>query len=848
MDELRPMQRLKQLIAPSLLVSANLFVFGTFSVFQANLDEFEVGYASLLPLCGLSGLLLTSALLLTGFMVPGRAVKGLACAIFCLGILLWVQGNFLVGTYGVFDGRGIDWSRFALRGWMDAFVWVFVLAAGLGFSRYLIKITSETSWILIGLQSIFLLVPSVTSEGLWSKSHPRQYQLPTGLLSYSATRNIVHIVLDSFQTDVFRELVAEQELEEDLQGFVLFEENIGVAPYTSFSIPAIFSGQIYDGKQLPGRYYRNSIEAGFHNRLYDQGYTVNLVPGESMMGSRYTNYYDRHRVYKGSRKEVVYLNAARLMDVALFRQSPHWVRRRIYNDNNWLLTRMVAGSSIFPSLRQKAFFNDYLEHIFVGDPQPAYHFLHLWPPHPPYVTRSDGSYAGRALPNTRENYRNEARAILKLFMKLLERLKDLNLYDRSLIILQADHGSQISPVIDGKTVDTCVPRVAALLTVKLPGSSGALTVSSAPTSNLDIAATIIEASGVEGRFPGRSVFEIESSEARTRPYVTYSATGGGQQLTRHWIQGSIFDPVSCVADKPVAVQTKRVPYDYGTEIIFGLVGNAEDYIGSGWSSPMSRGWWNNGESASLNLTVAPPENDLVLKARFLPYLRPQVPEQNIYVLVNGTEVDLWSARERKTQQFRTVIPRGLIHSPEVEIRFDLPNATSAESLAMGSDKRKLAILMSSASLHLLPIFRLGTELGFGSDGSATAFMGPGWSKSGHNISWTVGHSARLYLPVTESGNDLVLEATLIPYLWEERVRKQTVHVLANGNKVGEWTATVKKLQTFNATIPREVVNSREIAIDFHLPDAVSPRSIGAGSDVRRLGVAMYKARLSAKPL
>ncbi len=842
------MDRLKHLLAPSLLISSNLFIFPTFSVYRENLDEFEVGYSSLLPLYGLSTTLLATAILLIGYTVPGRAVKGLVCTIFCLGILLWVQGNFLVGNYGVFDGRGIDWSEFGLRGWMDALIWTVFLATFLWFSRYLVRIASDASWILIGLQSILLLAPSATTEGLWSKSYKYEHQVPTGLLGYSSTRNIVHIVLDSFQTDVFRELVAEQQLEDDLRGFVLFEENIGVAPYNSFSIPAIFSGQTYDGKQLPGRYYRNSIEAGFQNRLYDQGYRVNLVPGESMRDSRYTNYYDGQRVYKGTQEDVVLLNAARLMDVALFRQSPHWIRRGIYNDNNWFLTPLLAGSSGFASLREKAFFNDYLQNIFVGDSQPAYHFLHLWPPHPPYITRSDGRYAGRALPNTRDNYRNEARGILTLFVKLLERLKELRLYDSSLIVLQGDHGSQILPVVDGKPVDTCVPRVAALLTVKLPGSTGGLTVSSAPTSILDIATTVMTAAGAEGRFPGRSIFEIESTEIRTRPFVTYRTTGGEQELTRHWIQGSIFDPTACFADEPVAVQTRRAPYEYGTPITFGLVGNADNYIGFGWSSPMSKGWWNNGERASLKLTVAPPETHLVLKAKFLPYLRPQVPEQNIYVSVNGTEIGLWSARERKLRQFRAVIPKGLIQSPEVEIRFDLPNAASAESLGMGSDKRKLAILMSSASLHLLPVYRLGTDLRFGSDGSADAFMGSGWSKSGQkDFHWTVGHRASIYLPVTKPGHALLLDTTFTPYLREGKVRKQTVHVLANGNKIGEWTATERKLQTFGATIPKELVGSREIAIEFRLPDAVSPRSIGAGRDVRRLALAMYKVRLNLKP-
>ncbi|MDE2667093.1 MAG: sulfatase-like hydrolase/transferase [Acidobacteriota bacterium] len=753
-----------------------------------------------------------------------------------------------MGTYGVFDGRGIDWSQFGLRGWMDASLWVLVLAAGLRFSHHLIRITSQASWTLIGLQSVLMLALSLTSEGgMWWKEHTPRHRVPAELLDYSSSRNIVHIILDSFQTDIFRELVVEQQLEDDLEGFVLFEDNMGVAPYTSFSIPAIFSGQIFDGKQLPGSYYRESVRKGFQNRLHDDGYKVNLVPLESMRDGKYTNYYRIPRVYMGSPEDVVQLSAAHLMDVALFRQLPHWARYGVYNDNNWLITPLVAGHRSVSSFQKKAFFNDYAGNVFVGDSQPAYHFLHLIPPHPPYVTRDDGSYAGRVLPNTRENYRNEARAILKLFLKLLNRLKELNLYDSSLIVLQGDHGSQIPPVIDGETIETCVPRLAALLTMKLPGSSGALTVSRAQTSLLDIAATIMKASGVDGGFPGRPIFEISPREARSRPFVTYRTSTGEPELTKYLITGSVFDPAACHGGEPVAVLRTRPQYEFGTDITFGLLGNADDFLGFGWSSPMSNGCWNNGHNSSLKIKLAVPENDLLLKATLRPYIKPEVPEQQIHVLANGTEIDLWSAGKQQVHQFRAVIPKALIHSPDVEIAFHLPNAVSPRSIGAGGDRRQLAILMRSLSLHPWPDYRYGTEIRFGRNGNAEAFMGRGWSKSAEdNFRWTSGHLASLHIPVPVPQKDLTLQAVLRPFLREERVPKQTIRVLANRNKVGEWTATERKTHTLQATIPKELVDSRGVTIEFDLPDAISPKSIDGGRDVRKLAAAMVRVSLNVK--
>ena len=117
-----------------------------------------------------------------------------------------------------------------------------------------------------------------------------------------------------------------------------------------------------------------------------------------MESGNYTNYYDIPSVYGGRWKEIVHANAARLLNVALFRQAPHWVRKQIYNDNNWFIDAdwfidnnwFIKSPVVQPvnvvSFQEKAFVRDYVQNINIGDSKPAYHFLHLIPPHPPYVT------------------------------------------------------------------------------------------------------------------------------------------------------------------------------------------------------------------------------------------------------------------------------------------------------------------------------------------------------------------------------------------------------------------------------------------------------------------------------
>jgi len=357
----------------------------------------------------------------------------------------------------------------------------------------------------------------------------------------------------------------------------------------------------------------------------------------------------------------------------------------------------------------------------------------------------------------------------------------------------------------------------------------------------------MKASGVDGGFPGRPIFEISPREARSRPFVTYRTSSGEPELTKYLITGSVFDPAACHGGEPVTVSRRRPRYEFGTDIRFGLLGNADDFLGFGWSSPMSNGCWNNGHSSSLKIKLDVPDTDLLLKATLRPYIRTEVPEQQIHVLANGTKIDLWSAGKQQFHQFRAAIPKALIRSPEIEIGFHLPNAVSPRSIGAGGDGRKLAILMRSLSLHLWPGYRYGTEIRFGRDGNAEAYMGGGWSRTVEdNFCWTSGHLASLHIPVPVPEKDLTLQAVLRPFLREERVPKQTIRVLANRNRVGEWTATERKTHRLPATIPKELVDARGITTEFDMPDAISPKSIGTGPAVSSLAVPRVSVSLNVK--
>ncbi|UCF35393.1 MAG: sulfatase-like hydrolase/transferase [Acidobacteriota bacterium] len=683
-----------------------VLLLGTAIAFLGNTDEFEVGYSLVSTFYPVPFLALFLLLFIPSLIPAEGWWQRYSAAVFVLGVLLWLQGNFLMWDYGVLDARGMHWEAFTWQHSMDFLIWIAAVAVAIGFSATLSKAIPFTVWMLIVMQGVtfYWTLREFGGEEFWIKKFEVHGQPPEEIFHYSRTRNILHIVMDSFQTDIFHELVQEEDIEEDLDGFTLFWNNAGAAPYTSFSIPAIFSGKVYEGSVTEQEYYQRSMTEGFQNTLYDKGYVVNLVPEMSMRESRYSNYYDIPKIYNGSQTEIARQHAAFLLDISLFRHVPHLLRQWVYNENNWRISLWMLDPSNVASLQQKIFFRDYTTRISPTREEPVYSFVHIWPPHPPYVTDEDGDYAGTVLPNTRENFKNEARAALYLFLDFIEKLKEAGAYDQSLIILQGDHGGSSVPRVDGEDLDFIPTRLAALLTVKLPGKHGPLQVSEAPTSIVDVANTILKSEGLKSDFPGRPVFEISPDEDRERWYAFFRGEERKDRtLSLYSIRGSIYRADSYREESRHEIQVRQQLYNLGDEIQFGLEGNGQPYLGAGWAAQMDRYCWTKQDRATLEIDLPPTTSDLVLAASYIPNVSPPVlPEQRIGVLVNGERVATWNATERKKLQSRAQVPANLTEKGHLTIEFELPDAASPSKLGLGGDLRELGIALYTISLTPLP--------------------------------------------------------------------------------------------------------------------------------------------------
>ena len=138
-----------------------------------------------------------------------RLTRLYATLLLAFGILLWAQGNLWIGDYGILGGRTIDWDRLAGRVPYELSVWavVFLLAALL--SRSVSRFAPFTVQLFLVLQAGALAItwggPAAERRTGWAEPPPELFQ-------FSSERNVVHIVLDEFQSDVFVAMALSDEL------------------------------------------------------------------------------------------------------------------------------------------------------------------------------------------------------------------------------------------------------------------------------------------------------------------------------------------------------------------------------------------------------------------------------------------------------------------------------------------------------------------------------------------------------------------------------------------------------------------------------------------------------------
>lgn len=525
---------LLQLFLSAVIPVATVVLFVTLAIYSGNTREFATAYIDL------AGKLLPyAALLVVGLFVAGLPLTRDGRARYqallnALAILLWLQGNILVWKYGVLDGSTINWLEDAWRGALDTAVWIVLLLLAIyGYRKFGkgLFVAAVATFVIQGIASTQQFGEGAEvwqTTGLSNSAEDR-----AAALRFSQEFNIVHIVMDGFQSDIFASILAdtdERDFKKELRGFTFFDKHMGPYPYTQLTLPAMLSGKLFRNDQPVNDFVDASIKGTtITNSAFAQGFEVDFaapVPLKNVYTlGQHNNAYGITSSGHVTNSDIATMDAAKLMDLALFRVVPHFSKALVHRDELWVFQAKAQSRSYLhlQYFSDLAFLEELASGMSADRSAPVYKLIHVMLSHRPIVGNSRCEFDGRKT-ETRENVTIHAQCGLLRVFAVLQRMKDLGIYDDSLIVLMADHGAWV-PAENFTATSDANALTAAMATptlaIKPPGAMQDFQVSSAPSSIIDIPATIAALANIDADFPGQSVYSLQPGEPRQRYHLTY---------------------------------------------------------------------------------------------------------------------------------------------------------------------------------------------------------------------------------------------------------------------------------------------------------------------------------------
>jgi len=697
-------------ISASFLIAFTIGFFGPATLYYTNFFEYSNTFSDFFPYLISLTIIFGISLTLLSLLFKGKIQQKIICLVFALGLLFYIQGNILVWDYGILNGQEIIWNNYLINGLIDSIIWIAIIGLSL--------LKSDKIFKFIPVASIFLLI--IQMGGLAAVIHfaPGEPQWKTYSFAdggpkfeFSENSNVIVILLDTFQSDVFQEIIDENIDGNDryknmFAGFTYYRNAVGGYPTTFASIPLILTGKYYNNSVPFEDFVQSSYESSSLPKiLKENGYNVDVY------GSTRLIYPDKNLESNVIKNSLYYENTTPLIRLTLFRHAPHFLKEATSS----LLIDQGTNQEISAD-RQ---FNDQLLETFRLNNISTFKFYHLTGPHPPFRLNEQLEY--EELPNNRSGYKEQSKASLRIVGNLLEKLKENKIFDKSIIVVVGDHGmqngwyglnnsqvnstDQISFVSQG-IVTGGIP----LMLVKPLNSTYPLAISDAPVSLSDIPKSVASELNLSNNFTGESIFTVRDSDKRNLTFYQHTwvlESWFGQYLPsmhEYIVNNFSWDTSSWQPTyrvyTPMSVELRPPPqYNPGTLIKFGKDQQSQDFTNSGWS-PEDGFVWSDGKSSTIAFSMNRSNSTLMsLQITASPFIVQQKHEfQRVTIYLNKYELGNYSFIQHELQNLEFKIPSNYLNEQEQYLTFNFPDAISPSDLGISSDPRNLAIALSSFSL------------------------------------------------------------------------------------------------------------------------------------------------------
>ena len=307
---------------------------------------------------------------------------------------------------------------------------------------------------------------------------------------YSRERNVLLLVLDSMPaSDAARVMERDAALARHFPGFTAYRDNIGMHTRTRTGVVGLMTGN-YLGEQEDLMDYKMSVFGPDSILRHCQGYDVFCMIDYFTYG--FTNVdapASEKVVAEAPVGPAVFRNSTEvpglsLSEVCVFRLLPFAFKGK-YLDHVVRAKRVQSDDGA--GFEHECFLFPHLAKCPVGDgPRPVFAKFHSHGSHSPFYYDADGLPV-RPAPE-QVLFENSVSNCLVHLSRLMDSLRQRGLYDKSFIVVAADHGASQSVPAPGRE-----PKASALLWVKPDGADAPFRISDLPTSHAKVAPLLKQA-------------------------------------------------------------------------------------------------------------------------------------------------------------------------------------------------------------------------------------------------------------------------------------------------------------------------------------------------------------------
>ena len=462
--------------------------------------------------------------------------------------------------------------------------------------------------------------------------------------------------------------------------------------------------------------------------------------------------------------------------------------------------------------------------ISIDNAGKSYKVIHTDGAHPPYTLDENLEISEETATGV-----TETKASLRIVYEYIRQLKELEVYDNTLLFITADHGERFS-----------VPTSPFFL-VKPFNSRGGITNTNAPICNGDILATVMDTLGLyEDEKYGRSIFQIPENDQRIRQYFYYTWDDTWDanylpRMTEYYVmpEGNNWD---CF----VPVTMNPPDYILGTRLTFaGEETTARQYSMMGLSINEETHTWSRKSKAILSFHLDHiPEKDVLVHFDVMGTYNGS---QRVIASVHSQIVFQEAVTGARALDF--IIPKNLVDNEILTIELKFPDAVSPYSLGQGDDRDLLALCLtgmyleetdlSESSLNRQePIRDYRQEIVFTPESDGRTFFASGISEIEEDFAWSLGKSSKLCLPIGETNYPLTTTFNFGTVF----NNSQRILVRCGEKLLYDGTVAMDNLSViFN--IPPECIVNGNLVLEIDYPNAVSPKELSISDDERVLAVA-----------